>query len=100
MASLTEIKGLTKQLVAKAQEVQKQFDQGDLDFARLVRLTDEVGMEADRLAALFAKSERGVRGGARRARRRPRQPRGGPEAQSERQVGRLERVALARGVLA
>jgi hypothetical protein len=54
MASLTDIKGLAENLVAKAQEVQEEVDSGDVDFARLVRLTDEVGMAADKLAALFA----------------------------------------------
>lgn len=53
MASLTDIKGLTEQLVEKAQEVLKEVESGNLDFARLVKLSDELGSEADKLAALF-----------------------------------------------
>ena len=53
MASLTDIKGLTEQLVTRAQEVHGEVESGDLDFARLVGLADDLGMEADRLASMF-----------------------------------------------
>ncbi len=53
MASLTDIKSLTERLVAKAQEVHQEVEAGDLDFSRLVTLSDELGGQADRLATMF-----------------------------------------------
>jgi hypothetical protein len=53
MASLNDISGLTERLVAKAQEVHREVEDGDLDFVRLVGLADELGMQADRLASML-----------------------------------------------
>jgi hypothetical protein len=53
MASLTDIRNVTERLVAQAQEVHDEVESGELDFARLVTLSDALGMEADRLASMF-----------------------------------------------
>ena len=53
MAALTDIQRLTERLVAKAQETHDEVKRGDFDFPQLTQLADDIGLEADQLAALF-----------------------------------------------
>jgi hypothetical protein len=54
MASLKEAATLTSQLEDLAGKLHGELANGEVDFARLTHLADEVGGEADRLAQAFS----------------------------------------------
>jgi ABC-type transporter Mla subunit MlaD len=53
MASLKEAAALASQLEELAGRLHGQLKDGDVDFAGLAQLADELGREADRLAETF-----------------------------------------------
>ena len=55
MASLKDAQRLTEDLRSKAEELHTQVVDGEVDLSALVRLADELGGAADRVAATFDK---------------------------------------------
>jgi hypothetical protein len=54
MATLKDAERVTERLSELAREVRAEITHGDVDFGRMARLADEIGVSADGLATTFA----------------------------------------------
>jgi hypothetical protein len=55
MASLKDAVNLTTQLNELTQQLHSELTEGDVDFEKMVRLSDEISEHADSLASAFAR---------------------------------------------